>query len=114
MNVYGITKGRIPTIKRALETGQISPTNGNGKYHNNKRVPEAVRDQILQHIERFPHYESHYCRRDAAITRRYLEPGLTISKMYAMFIEYQRENGLPEAEKWLFDDIFNGKYRNLS
>ena len=99
-SVFAITPDRIHTIKMKLEAGHIFPKDGRGKHGNHKVIPESVRDHIRNHIRRFPVYESHYCRGDANTERRYLEPGLTITKLYAMFIEYQRENDLPEAEKW--------------
>jgi len=114
MSVYGITTERIKTIKKKLEAGETSPRDMRGKHTNHKTLPDTVRENIRQHIRSFPTYESHYCRADADPTRRYLPPGLTITMMYQLFIQHQRDNGLPESEKWAYDDIFNREFRHLS
>ena len=46
---------------------------------------DIVRDTILEHINRFPRMESHYCRQKS--TRDYLHPDLNKKKMHEMFVE---------------------------
>jgi len=113
-SVFGITPERIKTIKKKLEAGEVSPSDQRGKHSNHKTIDEAVRQHIRDHINQFPLYESHYCRADAAPDRRYLEPGLTLTKMYSLFKQYQLENRLPSAQKWLYNDIFKREFRHLS
>ena len=54
---------------------------------------EQDRERIRNHINRFPHVESHYCR--ASSTRRYLNSNLSLPKMYAMFLEENKNNDNP-------------------
>ena len=51
---------------------------------------EQDRERIRSHNNRFPHVESHYCR--ASSTRRYLNSHLSLPKMYAMFLNENKNN----------------------
>jgi hypothetical protein len=73
-----------------------------------------VKESIRGHINRFPAYESHYGRSSGDPTRKYLSSDLTLSKMYTLFIEECRAEGMEECEDWLDRDIFNTEFPNLS
>lgn len=54
-----------------------------GSSTPSNKLPLSLLDEIRNQINRFPAYESHYCRRDT--TKKYLQPGLTITKMYELY-----------------------------
>lgn len=68
---------------------------------------QNLRNAILNHIKRFPKVESHYCR--SSSTKEYLHPGLTVSKMYDMFLDELDAN----AEKPCID-LYRKVFRSLN
>ncbi|KAK0068049.1 hypothetical protein Bpfe_001984 [Biomphalaria pfeifferi] len=61
-------------------------------------------EQVIQFIKRFPTLPSHYCRKDSKLL--YLEPGLSLSKMYTMYTEDTAINHKHVSKK-IFDKIFH-------
>ena len=66
-------------------TGTIEKDKRGGRLETLKEQDKVKRDAILEHINRFPRMESHYCRQKS--TRDYLHPDLNKKKMHAMFVE---------------------------
>jgi hypothetical protein len=61
-----------------------------GKTPPNKTKPEVI-DKIKSHIEKFPTQERHHCRKTSS--RKYLDPKLSVRKMYELLVEqYQEQN----------------------
>lgn len=59
------------------------------KTNEGKRQETSVRylnveATIIEHIDKFPEYKSHYCR--AQTDRMYLPPDMTLSKMYDLYL----------------------------
>nr|CAH7727236.1 unnamed protein product [Callosobruchus chinensis] len=52
---------------------------------------------IRWHISEFPTYESHYSRERSK--KRYLSNHLSISRMYQLYLEYCKDNKIPEEIK---------------
>lgn len=45
-------------------------------------------EEVIRHIKEFPVVKSHYCRENSR--REYLEGGLTLLKMYRMYVDKKR------------------------
>jgi len=75
------------------------------------RIKQEVRDDIRQHIASFPKVPSHYLRKDS--TREYLEDGMTLAKMYKLYVAKCNERGKTPGKKWLYENIFSTEF-NLS
>jgi hypothetical protein len=58
----------------------------------NKTKPEVI-NKIKYHMEKFPTQETHYCRKPS--NRKYLDPRLSIRKMYELFVEHCQEQNNP-------------------
>lgn len=54
-----------------------------------KLQPDQI-EQVKNHINQFPAYESHYCRQTTS--KKYLNPDLSISKMYSLYKEQNIPN----------------------
>lgn len=83
------------TVRTALDkkqlTGTIEKDRRGGRPKSLAEEDKIKRDAILQHINRFPRMESHYCRKDSK--RDYLHPDLNKQMMYEMFLkECESEN----------------------
>lgn len=72
-------------VKHRDSLGQYSKDPcGRRRVPPNKTSPEMV-EAVKKHIASFPSMESHYVRKKSK--RRYLDNGLTLSKMYALYVE---------------------------
>ena len=76
----------------------------------NKTDRETV-DSVKAHINSIPRYKSHYSRKDNP-HREFLNPYLSIQKMYQLYKEKCEENTQAVSE-WKYRKIFNENF-NLS
>lgn len=95
MNLYGITRGKVDYLickKKASLNGIIQPNvTGRQTPHNRN---EAEEQQVIDHIESIPKYESHYSRRHTK--KLYLSSRLNIAKLHELYCEKRKlENGKP-------------------
>ncbi|KAK3783301.1 hypothetical protein RRG08_007600, partial [Elysia crispata] len=77
----------VHTNKTAHDTPKPDVRGTNTK----KGFSEEVKGHIRRHIKSFPIVESHYCRADSK--KQYLEAGLSITKMYELYVEFCSEQG---------------------
>ncbi|GFO31056.1 tRNA uridine 5-carboxymethylaminomethyl modification enzyme mnmg [Plakobranchus ocellatus] len=63
------------------------------------------KDVIKAQINKFPRVESHYCRKSTG--RQYLGPQLSISKLYDLYVDERKQQGIKPASKTVFESIFN-------
>ncbi|CAG9832472.1 unnamed protein product [Diabrotica balteata] len=64
---------------------------------------------IVAHIESFPSYQSHYTRKNNPC-RKYLNPGLTIRKMYDLYKEKCDINMTEPKKLKYYNKVFNTKF----
>lgn len=76
-----------------------------------RKHPVERTDTIRKHILSFPLVQSHYCR--AGSQKHYLEPGLTISKMYDLYVIFAEENDFDPLKKCMYYQIFETEF-NIS
>lgn len=80
--ILGETKGLINVIiekKKESSTGIVDSDQRGLKPPKNKKTIEDL-SVVRNHINSFPSYESHYCRKSTG--KKYLPADLSISKMY--------------------------------
>ncbi|KAK3792947.1 hypothetical protein RRG08_064210 [Elysia crispata] len=77
----------VHTNKTAHDTPKPDGRGTNTK----KGFSEEVKGHIRRHIKSFPVVESHYCRADSK--KQYLEAGLSITKIYELYVEFCSEQG---------------------
>jgi hypothetical protein len=115
INFFGISVGRLVRVINEMKEGKLVPEDQRGKHNNRpQNVPDLVRGQILQHIESYRTYVSHYCRQRNPPNTRYLSPDLNVSIMFESFLQDQRDNARQECEQWVYQDIFNRVYPHLT
>ena len=67
---------------------------------------------MKRHIESFPLVDSHYCRKET--TKKYLDPSLSINKMYRLYEKKFKDEGIKEmVSKDKYCRIFTEEH-NLS
>ncbi|XP_060558356.1 uncharacterized protein LOC132718656 [Ruditapes philippinarum] len=95
-------------IEYTMNRDKIYDTTDRRGRHKKIEVSKAARDGIRKHIDKFQRVDSHYCRRDTE--RQYLEKGLSVNKMYRMYVEEcEKSNTIPE-KLWLYNSIFNKEF----
>lgn len=88
-SVYGLTTFKVDYLVEKLKHSSVphvSLEDKRGRHEpTNKKIEE--RKAMLEHIERYPKYESHYSRRDSQ--KKYLRSHLNIRMLYS---EYKAEH----------------------
>ena len=117
-DVHALGKRRLENFCQKMADGVLITTDRRGKHKNQ---PHAVRNEmkhtVREHIMSFPRRKSHYSRTDNH-KREYLDEGLSISRMYIMYLK-KYEPGVSESgckpiiKQWLYRKIFNEEF-NLS
>ena len=85
--VFGETKSFLEGLqnnKLKCSTGVIA-TDQRGKGSNKRKWSDIVIQEVDDHINSFPHYESHYGRDHSS--KKYLSSSLTLAKMYELYKE---------------------------
>jgi hypothetical protein len=86
-----ISNGPVNTAltEKSELTGEfIGNDKRGGETALNKTKPEVI-DKIKSRTEKFPTQESHYHRKTS--NRNYLDPKLSVRKMYELFVEHCQE-----------------------
>lgn len=115
LNTLGITEKICRTVLSKVHNGGVLERDKRGGRQRSEIIKQKeldMNDIIHQHISRFPKVESHYCR--SKTSKMYLHPDLSLSKMYAMYVEELQDNKRTDlvASFSLYRKIFKSK--NLS
>ena len=99
------------TVYNVLENAErgegFLPQHQRGK-RGKPTVPEETKQNIRNHINLFPRVASHYCRANSQ--RKYLDPSLSISKMFTLYEEWCNKNNFIKAKQWQYYKIFNTEF----
>ena len=116
-DLHAIGKRRVENLVDKLTAGVLVASDQRGKHKNRPHaISEEAKRKIREHIKTFPRRKSHYSRADNR-KREYLNEGLSISRMYLLYLEkYEpqvKETGAKPEVEWLYRKIFNEEF-NLS
>jgi len=91
LSTLDISEKPIRTAAARLKSkgAAISPDH-RGQNSKIKKDAEKVKGTIDEHIKMFPIIPSHLCRGQNP-RRRYLQPGLSINKMYIAYVQFMKE-----------------------
>ena len=70
----------VDTALKSLSSGTFASFDRRGKHTPHNKTPDAIIEDVRNHIESFPTVEAHYTRQDTK--RRFLRSDLNISKLY--------------------------------
>ena len=79
--------------------------------HKKCQIPDTEIDIIKERINSFPRIPSHYCRKSSKT--EYLEPQLSMSKMYQAYVESYKERGIKFKKENIYRQVFDNEF-NLS
>jgi len=80
-----------------------------GKHNNRRKVPDERLQKVIQHINAFPRYKSHYTR--ATNSKEFLNPELSVAKMYSLYKETENEPVSMSLYRNIFYKHFNLKFK---
>lgn len=106
VNTLNINKGRVYYFF-GKSNGRKTVTPGPSMHgkHTKKVLDLRRKQEIRDHINKFPRMESHYCRQNTK--KKYLDPGLNLSQMYRLYAT-ESENPLKfSAYRNIFNYEFN-------
>ncbi|XP_012938881.1 uncharacterized protein LOC106011979 [Aplysia californica] len=87
LNTLAMSDRTVRTaFKKLTPSGTIEKERRGGRQ--SAKIVERdtkIRNDIEEHLRRFPRMESHYCR--ASTAKEYLPPDLNLRKMYSRFLE---------------------------
>jgi hypothetical protein len=85
INTLGISYQTVRTAvsKKMSNTGAV-PDDKRGKKSTPSLVSTVIRQSIIDHINKFPRVESHYCRKHSKA--KYLDEHLDRAKMHRMYV----------------------------
>ncbi|OXA62346.1 hypothetical protein Fcan01_00831 [Folsomia candida] len=104
LSTFGITPDRLRTVKEKLASGTVDLADKRGTNTLHERVDPTHTDRILAHINSFPRKLSHYSREAGNPLREYLDPTLTVSKMFTLFRIQEGEH--VNRLEWLYRQVF--------
>lgn len=82
-SLHALSNKAVQRLTKLVETGQ-SPVDKRGKHEiRGNAIDPTIRAKISEHIASFPKKVSHY----SSVPISYLEAGLTVRKMYQLFLE---------------------------
>ena len=113
LKIHGVSNGRLGHALKAQEvTGGTPHSDQRGKHPPANKTSDGVIDGIKAHINSFPHYKSHYSRKDNP-HKKFLSPHLNVQKMYRLYKEKCEEDDTRAASEWVYRRVFNESF-NLS
>nr|CAH7758741.1 unnamed protein product [Callosobruchus chinensis] len=112
LDTLSISAQTVRAVFNKLGSSGVVSEDKRGKVCKNSMLDESVKQSIRKHINCFETVESHYCRLKSE--RLFLPPTLNISKMYQLYEEYCKDNGIPhKATESMYRTVFNTEF-NLS
>lgn len=85
VNTLNVNKGRIYYyFNQNKNKPTITPKVLLHGAHKKKVISEKQKQEVRDHINKFPVVESHYCRRNSK--KNYLYQGLNVAKMYRLYV----------------------------
>lgn len=104
-----ISHGPVDKALKGLnEIGIFGNPDKRGHHVPANKTSEDLVARVKLHIESFPTMESHYCRKSTK--REYLDPSLSIAKMYELYVNECSENNEKYVSEITYRRIFGTNY----
>ena len=108
LKTLDISNKRFTTICKKTDAIGICAKDQRGTGPGRKMEP-ARRKLVMEHIQMFPRYTSHYSRK-SNLNTRYLSPELNIKKMFSLYKEYCTEKNATPVKESYYRYIFNTQF----
>lgn len=112
LKTLDISNKRVQVLvtKMNTSTSGVPKKDKRGKRSPGNKISQEKIDIIMEHINKFPRYVSHYSRHKNPECK-YLDPGLTVTKMYQLYREFcTTEKKINPEKESFYRHIFNTKF----
>lgn len=110
LNIFNVSEGRVSRALRKTEDGMSPGDDLRGlKGCPSRKIPDDDKNYVMQHIQSFPAYQSHYTRKHNP-NRKYLCESLNLRKMYALYVEKCSEDQRRPVKEHFYRYVFNTKF----
>lgn len=92
---------------RSNESDICSPDK-RGKHDNHLKVSLDQKQRVIQHIEKFPAYISHYSRTHTQ--KKYLAPDLSVQQMYRLYMQDCEKSDDPPVSLYYYREVFDTNF----
>ena len=106
-----IGEGYVQHAMMNSQQGAFTGYDGRGKHTAHNKTTDRQLEHVKEHIQSFPCVESHYTRQDTQ--RHYLDASLNITKMYQLYEQKCKDDGMKSVSCRKYRDIFASNF-NLS
>lgn len=108
LKTLDISNKRFTTVCAKTDSIGICAKDQRGTGLGRKMEP-ARRTLVMEHIQMFPKYTSHYSRK-SNLNTRYLSPELNVKKMFSLYKEYCTEKDATPVKESYYRYIFNTQF----
>lgn len=109
LRTLDISDSKFKTTCKKIDSDKFLETDRRGYTLATNKISECARSDVIQHIQSFPRYTSHYSRSENPNTR-YLSADLNIRKMYSLYKELcEAKNATPVKESY-YRTVFNTEF----
>lgn len=107
MNTLNVSQKiiRVTVAKKSSTGSGVCLSDGRGHHLNHIKAPDEDKDIIRNHIKMFPVNNSHYSR-NHTYRKYFLNPDLSISKMYQLYKTHCIENNYNMLSEFMYRKIF--------
>lgn len=105
-NTLNVSEGRVYYyFSKNKDKPTITPSAPRHGKHPKKTLSNEQKQEIRDHINKFPVVESHYCRHNT--NKNYLYQGLNLATMYRLYVEESDNPAKISAYRNIFNFEFN-------
>ena len=110
LDTLNITGQMVQTACKKSEAlpGVCAPDRRGRHGTKPNKTPLYKVNYIKEHINSFARIESHYCRKDSK--KMYLSPGLSVPKMYNLYLEKCAKDGVQPATMSIYRSVFDHQF----
>ena len=110
LRIHGVSNGRLGRALTAQLNAAGSPhTDQRGKHEPANKTKKNDIAKVKAHIKSFPHYKSHYSRKDNP-HKHFLSPYLSLQTMYRLYKEKCEEDATRAVSEWVYRKVFNESF----
>lgn len=109
LDTFQISDGRMTRALKKIKSGLSPGADLRGKHEPATKIPNAQKQLVMDHINMFPKFQSHYTRLDNP-HRQYLDPELNVKKMYEAYVVWCKNKNLKPEKEHYYRFIFNTEF----
>lgn len=107
LDTFAVSNGRLARALRKEENEREPGEDLRGKKTPANKTSEENLNRIREHINKFPHYDSHYTHNPKG---KFLGEDLNVKKMYRLYAEECQFKNMPFVKENIYRSVFNEEF----